>query len=47
MTTLVKRKPLKIPKNSNPHFLASIPYFEEINVGLWDHLALCVFVYPP
>jgi hypothetical protein len=23
-------------------FLAYVPYFEEIKVGLWDHVAVCV-----
>jgi hypothetical protein len=28
-------------------FLAYFTYFEKIKVGLWDHLAVCVFVNPP
>jgi hypothetical protein len=28
-------------------FLADFPYFEKIKVGLWDHHAICVSVYPP
>jgi hypothetical protein len=36
---------LKGPKWMGPFpFLAYIPYFEKIKVGLWDHIAVCVCV---
>jgi hypothetical protein len=27
--------------------LGYFPYFEEIKVSLWDHIAVCVSMYPP
>jgi hypothetical protein len=28
-------------------FLAYCPYFEKIKIGLWNHLAVCVYLYEP
>jgi hypothetical protein len=45
--TCTKEYITKLNLTQEHSFLAYFPYFEETEVDLWNHHAVCVSVYPP